>query len=152
LPYEEPGARSAHVELASLGIDQVILSLEHSRLALVVEPHDLAADLKSPAFGSGRQRLKELYVPLAVDDALAVELRRAGDALSCWALSGVEVDDLGAGVLEGEDDGVGGEDGEVRVEFLLVYECHVPGSWGCGRAYIEKVQLVYGASYAIREQ
>jgi len=83
LSYEEPGACGAHVELASLGIDQVILRLEHSRLALVVEPYDLPADLESPAFGSGRQRLEELYMPLAVDDALAVELRRARDALSC---------------------------------------------------------------------
>ena len=55
-------------------------------------------------------------------------------------------------MLEGEDDGVGGEDGEVGVEFLLVYECHVRRSCESGRAYIEEVQLVYGASDAIREQ
>lgn len=33
-------------------------------------------------------------------------------------LCGVEVDDFLRGMLEGEDDGVGWEDGEVGVEFL----------------------------------
>jgi hypothetical protein len=33
-------------------------------------------------------------------------------------LRGVEVDYFLGGFLEGEDDGVGGESGEVRVEFL----------------------------------
>ena len=42
----------------------------------------------------------------------------AGDLGAGGVLGGVEVDDFLLGVFEGEDDGVGWEDGEVGVEFL----------------------------------
>lgn len=45
-----------------------------------------------------------------------VELGNAGDGDGL--LGGVEVDYLLRVLLEGEDDGVGGEDGEVGVQFL----------------------------------
>lgn len=53
---------------------------------------------------------------LAIDDALAVEFRDAWDGRAGGAR--VEVDNFLVGVLEGEDDRVGGEDGKVGVEFL----------------------------------
>ena len=55
---------------------------------------------------------------LAIDDSLAVELRDARDCLAGGRLRCVEVYDLGGGVLEWQDDGVGWEDGEVVVELL----------------------------------
>jgi hypothetical protein len=53
---------------------------------------------------------------LAVDDAFGVEFGDARDG-GC-GLRGVEVDYFLAGAFEGEDDGVGGEDGEFGMEFL----------------------------------
>lgn len=50
---------------------------------------------------------------LAIEDALAIELGHAGDGLG--ARAAVEVDDLLVGVLEGQEDGIGREGGEVRV-------------------------------------
>jgi len=47
---------------------------------------------------------------------LGVEIGDAGDGGRVGA--GVEVDDFGVGVFEGEDDGIGGEGGEGGVEFL----------------------------------
>lgn len=44
---------------------------------------------------------------------LGVEFGDARDGRAVGA--GVEVDDFGVGVFEGEDDGVGGEGGEVGV-------------------------------------
>ena len=56
----------------------------------------------------------------AVDDARAVEVRDARDGGAGGGLRGVEVDDGGGGAFEGEDDGVGREDGERGVEFLSI--------------------------------
>lgn len=58
----------------------------------------------------------ELDEALAVDDAGGVEFGDAGDGNGGGA--GVKVDYVEVGVLEGEDDAVGGEDLEVGVEFL----------------------------------
>jgi hypothetical protein len=57
-------------------------------------------------------------VALAVDDAGRVEFGDAGDGRGALAL--VEGGYFLVGELEGEDDGVGGEDGEGGVEFLGV--------------------------------
>lgn len=66
--------------------------------------------------------LVEDELALAVDDALVVELRGAGDGFRAGCLRRVEVDDFLAGLFEGQDHRVGWEDGEFGVEFLF-------GSW-----------------------
>lgn len=55
---------------------------------------------------------------LAIYDALAVELRNTRDSLAGGILGGIKVYYFEGGALEGEDDGVGGENGEVGMEFL----------------------------------
>jgi hypothetical protein len=57
-----------------------------------------------------------LQLALAVEDMLGVEL---GDAFNGRAVRArVEVDNFLVGVLEGKDDGVGWEGGEIGVELL----------------------------------
>jgi hypothetical protein len=53
---------------------------------------------------------------LAVDDAAGVKCGDARDRVR--GLRGVEVDYFLRGLFEGENDGIGREDGEVGVEFL----------------------------------
>jgi hypothetical protein len=76
------------------------------------------AQLERAAFGGRRDRFEEGHGTLAVDDALGVELGHAGDAGIAGGLRGVEVDYFLRGFLEGEDDRVGWEGGEVGVQFL----------------------------------
>lgn len=54
----------------------------------------------------------------AIDGSARVEFGCAGNACLAFFLRGVEVDYFDFVVFEGEEDGVGGEDGEVGVEFL----------------------------------
>lgn len=55
---------------------------------------------------------------LAIHRLPGVELRHARQAFAGFRLLGVEVDDFLVAPLEGEEDGVGGEDVEVGVQFL----------------------------------
>jgi hypothetical protein len=57
-----------------------------------------------------------LYLALAIEDVLGVELGNTFDGL-CIATR-VKVDDFLVGVLEREDDGIGWEGGEGRMQFL----------------------------------
>jgi hypothetical protein len=76
------------------------------------------AQLEGAAFGGRGDGFEEGHGALAVDNALGVELGDAGDAGVAGGLRGVEVDYFLGGFLEGEDDGVGWEGGEIWVEFL----------------------------------
>lgn len=87
-------------------------------LPLIVHANDLALHGEFLAFAGGGERLVERDVALAVDDAGRVEFGDAGDGRGALAL--VEGGYFLVGELEGEDDGVGGEDGEGGVEFLGV--------------------------------
>jgi len=69
-----------------------------------------------PTLAAHGDGLEELHFALAVEHMLGVEIGDAGDGGRVGA--GVEVDDFGVGVFEGEDDGIGGEGGEGGVEFL----------------------------------
>jgi hypothetical protein len=117
LTNKECAATHDGICLAVLSINQGVLRLDDGAgLALVVDAHDPAADLEPAAGRGGGKRLEEGHLALAVDDAARVELGDAGDGLGRGA--GVEVDDILVRVLEGEDDGVGGEDGEAWMELL----------------------------------
>lgn len=109
----ESAAHGPRVRLPGLRIHKPLLRLHHAALALVVHAQHLRPDLKVAAMARRRQRLHKLHLALAIEHALGVELRHAGDGLRAGRL--VEVDDLLAGVLKGQDNGVCGEGGEVGV-------------------------------------
>lgn len=119
LADEEGGARDFGVRLAARGVDEVHLRLhDGAGLAFVVDAEDAAAQLEAAAFRGGRDGFEEGHGALAVDDAFGVQRGDAGDAGVGGRLRGVEVDYFLGGLFEGQDDGVGGEGGEVGVEFL----------------------------------
>lgn len=91
-----------------------------SGLAFVVYAENFLAELERAAFGSCGDGFEESHGAFAVDYAFGVEFGHAGDACIAGGLGGVEVDYFLGGFLEGEDDGVGWEGGEVGVEFLIV--------------------------------
>jgi len=69
-------------------------------------------------------------------------------------LRGVEVDYFLGGFLEGEDDGVGWEGGEVGVQFLSRFvSLHIMVVVvSCASSYIEEVELVDCGSNACSEE
>ncbi len=89
------------VDVARVGVDELVLRLEHgARAALVVDAEDAAAHLEAPAGRGGGQRAQELDTALAVNDAAGVEPRDAGYGRARRGAR-VEVDDLLVRVLEG---------------------------------------------------
>ena len=117
LADEEAAALDDGVGLAAAPVDEGALRLDDgARLALVVHADDLAADLELAAGRGHGQGAEEGYFALAVDDAARVELGHPRDRLR--AGTAVEVDDVLVRVLEGQDDGVGGKDGEVGVQLV----------------------------------
>lgn len=124
----KPAPHSPRIRLAALDIHQALLCL-HNRtgLALIIHAQHLAPDLELAALGAHGQRLEKLQLALAVEDMARVELRNAIDGRRVAAR--VEVDDVLVGVLEGKDDGVGWEGGELGVEFL---ESGLDGGWRAG--------------------
>jgi hypothetical protein len=133
LPDEERTPHSPRIRLPGLRIHKHLLRLDHTpRLPLIIDAQNLTPDLEIPAMAADGQRLQKLNLALAVDDAAVVEFRDARDGLR--ARAAVEVDDFLVGVLEGEDDRVGGEGGEGGVQF------------------VEKVEFVGRAAYAVGEE
>lgn len=117
LAHEEAASYSLGIHLPALRVNERLLRLDNrARLPLVIYAEHLRPDLELAASRGHGQRLEELDAALAIDNALAVELRNARDGRGRRAR--VEIDDLLVRVLEGEDDGVGREDGEGGVEFL----------------------------------
>ena len=114
LPHVKPAPHLSRVHLARLGVNQHFLRLhDRPRFPLVVHAQDLAPHLELPPLARDGDGLEELQFALAVEDVLGVEFGDARDGRAVGA--GVEVDDFRVGVFEGEDDGVGGEGGEVGV-------------------------------------
>lgn len=121
LPNEKRTPHSPTKHLARPLLDKQMLRLDHGPgLLLVVNAHHLGPQLQLPALAAHGQRFQKLNRLLAVHDSPAVQLRHAGDAGPLCGLRGVEVYDLWRCGFEGQDDGVGWEDGEVGVEFLWV--------------------------------
>ncbi len=91
---DEEGARvDARVDIVVVRVDQLRLDVEHGAgLALVVDADDLGPGLKVAAGRGCGQRLQELHLALAVDDASIVELGDAGDLGGLAA--GVKVNDF----------------------------------------------------------
>jgi hypothetical protein len=117
LSDEETTAYCPSIHLPRFLVDDELLGLDNGAgLALVVDAEDLGAELEFASLRGDGEGLEELDEALAVDDAFGVEFGDAGDG-GC-GLGGVEVDYFLAGAFEGEDDWVGGEDGELGVEFL----------------------------------
>ena len=114
----EATANSSTIRLPRLRINKPVLRLDNGCLAFIVYTQHLASDLELAAFAAHGQWLEELYLALAVEDVLGVELGDAFDGLGIAAR--VEVDDFLVRVLEGEDDGVGWEGCEGWVQFLRV--------------------------------
>lgn len=119
LANEERGPSDFSIQVPIRSVHEVHLRLHDSAgLALVVDAEDFLAQLEGAAFGGRRDGLQERHRALAVNYTLGVELGHTGDAGIAGRLCGVEVDYFLGGFLEGEDDGVGWEGGEVGVEFL----------------------------------
>lgn len=115
----EAASDRPRVRLTTLCVHQALLGLDHGTwLALVVYTKNLASDLKLPALGAYGQGLEKLDLALAIENALGVELWYALDGSAIAAR--VEVDNFLVGVLEWEDDRVGGEGSKGRVQFLYV--------------------------------
>lgn len=100
----KPTANSPTIRLPSLRINKPVLRLDNGRLALVVYTQHLAPDLELASFAAHGKRLEELYLALAVENVLGVELGDAFDGLGIAAR--VEVNDFLVCVLEWENDGV----------------------------------------------
>ena len=114
LPNVKPTAHFPRVYLACLRIDEHLLRLHDGPgLPLVIHAQHLTPHLELPPLARHGDGLQELQLALAIEHVLGVELGHARDGRAVRA--GVEVDDFRVGVLEGEDDGVGGEGGEVWV-------------------------------------
>lgn len=119
LPDKKRTPNRTHIDLISLSINNIRLSLQYSsRFPFIIDTNDFIFREKFPAGGAGGEGFVEDHFAFAVEDACAVELGHVGDGGARVMLCGVEVDDFLRGMLEGEDDGVGWEDGEVGVEFL----------------------------------
>jgi hypothetical protein len=89
---------------------------DSSWLSLVINTKHFTPHFEVFAFRGHGKWLEELQLALAVEDMLGVEL---GHAFNGRAVrTRVEVNDFLVGVLEGKDDGVGWESGEVGVELL----------------------------------
>jgi len=155
LTNEERRASNLSVQIPIRGINEVHLCLhDGAGLALVVDTKDFLAQLEGAAFGARGNGFEEGHGALAVDDALGVELGYAGDAGIAGGLRGVEVDYFLGGFLEGEDDGVGWEGGEVGVQFLSRFvSLHIMVVVvSCASSYIEEVELVDCGSNACSEE
>ena len=114
LPYIKPTTHFPRIHLPRLRINKHFLRLyNRPRFALIIDTQDLAPNLELPPLARNGDRFEELQFALAVKDVLCVELGDPSDGRAVRA--GVEVDDFGVSVFEGEDDGVGGEGGEVGV-------------------------------------
>lgn len=119
LSNEERRSDDTRVDLASLRIHDIVLCFKDgARLSLVVDANHLAPRFKLPALAADGKWLVEDHLALAIEDALIVELGDTRDLRTAGILGGVEVDYVLRGVLKGEDNWVGREDGEVGVEFL----------------------------------
>lgn len=137
LADEEGASRDARVDLAGSDLDEVRLGLDdRARATLVVDAEDLGTDLELVASRGSGQRLEELDLALAVDDAGSVEVGDAGDLDGLLGL--VEVNHFLGRALEScggersvatlqllyhmavltQEDGVGWEDGEIGMVFL----------------------------------
>ena len=141
LANEERRASDLSIQIPIRGINEVHLSLHDSAgLALVVDAEDFLAQLERAAFGRRGDGLEEGHGSLAVNYALGVELGHSRDAGIASGLRGVEVDYFLRGFLEGENNGVGWECGEVRVEFLTrAVSLHIMVVVLGASSYIEEV-------------
>ena len=89
----------------------------------------------------------------AIDCSAWVELRRSWDAGLSFLLRGVEVNYFLFVMFEGKEDRVGGEDGEVGMEFLLTTlgrKARKDYVWRSANIY--ELQLIDCAANAVGEE
>jgi hypothetical protein len=126
-------ADSSGILLSRLDVNKDLLGLYNTAwLALVEDTKHLGPDLEFPAMRCGWERLVKLNLALSIDDAAGIELWHAGDRTSCR--SRIEIYYFLVGVLEWEDDWVSRKGRKAWMKF------------------IEEVELVIGATYAIGEE
>jgi hypothetical protein len=85
-------------------------------LALVVYTQHFTSDLEFSTLRAYGQGLEKLDLALAIEDAFSIKLWYAFNR--CAVAARIEIYDFLVGVLEGEDDGVGGKSSKGRMEFL----------------------------------
>lgn len=118
LPNIETAANSPAVGLAALCINKALFGLDDCTwLALVIHAQYLGSDLELAAVACYGERLQELNLALSIKDVLGVKLGHAFDW--CRVAARVEINDFLIGMLEREDDGVGWEGREGRMELLV---------------------------------
>lgn len=118
LTHGKRRAHDARVHLSSLLIDKLVENLRHgARLSLVVHADHLSPQLKLMTLRRRRNVLQNRNLTLSVYNPTRVDF---GDAGNRWPERGpcIEVHHLLVGMLERQDDGVGGKGRERGVELL----------------------------------
>ena len=120
LADEEGAADDGGVDFVGGAVEDGLLGFQDGGFAFVVAAEDFGVEVEGAGGGGDGQGLVEGHFALAVDHTARVEAREVVDIGGGGAgLAGVEGDDVGGGLLEREEDGVGGEGLEVGMEFLV---------------------------------